>query len=108
MTVKESTDMNTDLVSIGPCPVCGTFAPVLLLVRIADGLPVYYCPGCETAWLEAPVFPILDSVSSVAALAPLGVRLPTHHEVSASVPVANTVAYADWKDELDGILRRPS
>ena len=95
------------LVSVGPCPVCGTFAPVLVVVRIADERIVYFCPGCETAWLEAPIFPVLNAVDSLGTLAPTGVRLPTRRETGELTNVA-VVDFESWKEELDRILRRVS
>lgn len=92
------------LVSVGPCPVCESFAPVLVVVRIADERLLYFCPGCETAWLEPPVFPVLDTVDSLQALAPTGVRLPTARETVDLAKVA-AVDYESWRTELDRILR---
>jgi hypothetical protein len=95
------------LVSVGPCPVCGSFAPVLVLVGLADEQLVYFCPGCETAWRTPPVFPVLDAVDSLETVAPLGVRLPTHDERS-QLKNATSIEYDTWRKELDRILERVS
>jgi hypothetical protein len=95
------------LVSVGPCPVCGTFAPVLVVVRMADQRLIYFCPGCETAWLERPIFPVLNTVDSLETLAPAGVRLPTQNEAGDLTNIA-IVDYESWKEEMDRILRRAS
>jgi len=95
------------LVSVGKCPVCGSFAPVLVLVKLADEQLVYFCPGCETAWRTPPVFPVLDAVDSLETIAPLGVRLPTFDERSR-LTGAILVEYDTWRKELDRILERVS
>jgi len=92
------------LVSVCPCPVCGSFAPVLVLVRLDEDEFVYFCPGCETAWPDAPVFPVLDQVHSLDELAPKGVRLPTKIE-TLELESKTPVRYDTWREELDRVLR---
>jgi hypothetical protein len=106
MTLTPGTSESV-LVSVGPCPVCGAFAPVLVVVRIADERLVYFCPGCETAWREPPIFPVLNAVDSLETLAPTGVRLPTQREVGELTNVV-VVDCEPWKEDLDRILRRVS
>lgn len=93
--------------SVGSCPVCGAFGPVLVLVRVTDDRLVYFCPGCETAWREPPTFPVLESVDTLEAIAPMGVRLPTQPETTKLRNVT-VVDYEPWKEELDRILRHVS
>ena len=106
MTPK-SVPNKTVLVSVGPCPVCGAFAPVLVLVKVADQRLVYFCPGCETAWREPPIFPVLNAVDSLETLAPSGVRLPVQSE-TGELTNAVDVDYESWREDLDRILRRVS
>jgi hypothetical protein len=96
MTPK-SGPSGTVLVSVGPCPVCGAFAPVVVLVRVADQRLVYFCPGCETAWREPPIFPVLNTVDSLETLAPTGVRLPIQSETEELTNVA-VVDHESWRE----------
>lgn len=97
------------VVSIGDCPACSTFAPVMVLVSVQSGQLVFFCPGCETAWSSPPPAHVLDEVSSLGQVAPLGVRLPSRQELHGlGDRRLFAVDAATWTEELNRVLARIS
>src|SRR5438105_1200894 len=92
--------------SIGDCPACPGFGPILILISLASSEPVFYCPACATAWASPPDPPgHLDIVQALAEVAPGGVRLPTRDEIKrlfAQQP--HVLDYRDWAKDLDAVL----
>ena len=94
--------------SVGDCPVCPGFGPVLALVDPVAQKPVFYCPACGTAWLYPPRSDRVDEISAIKELAPAGVVLPSEQDLKNHgvwSKVTRVVNYSDWDDDLDRILR---
>jgi hypothetical protein len=108
--------------SVAACPV--ERADVVVLLRADSGEPVYFCAACGCAWDEIPE--AVDSVQSLAELAPSGVRLPTARDLEAHGvgtlgnievderdfrvrvhPARGDGVWKNWREDLvrDGALR---
>ena len=85
--------------SVGECPVCPGFGPVLALALEGRADLVFFCPACEGAWVTPPG-KNLDEVNRLEELAPGGVRLPTDAEVS-HLRTATRVDAAPWGSRAD-------
>src|SRR5438552_8186749 len=88
--------------SVGECPVCFSSGTLLILISIANGKALFYCPACETAWDAPPRG--LDKVRSLQELAPGGARFASKSEVEQmSLDQIIPVPYEEWANHLKGI-----
>jgi hypothetical protein len=94
------------LFGAGACPVCSDSGVLVCVKSIATGRLVLFCPLCETAWNDRPVDRRVDSILSLAEVAPDGIVVPAETELIGS-PLGPFVEIegSEWAEMLSPHLQ---
>lgn len=70
---------------VAECPASPGFGGVVVLRSTTDGPLLFFAPCCGLAWNEVPTRR-LDTIASLAEIAPGNVRLPSLPEIRSPAP----------------------